>query len=49
MSYLYHINYVSYSIQNHLTDMLVMANLVCINTPHGVLSKQFRYPSVKGK
>lgn len=25
-----------------------MANLICINTPHGVLSKQFRYPSVKG-
>lgn len=29
--------------------MLVIANLVYINTPHGVLSKQFRYPGVKGK
>lgn len=29
--------------------MLVMANLVYINTPHGVLSKQFRHPGVKGK
>lgn len=29
--------------------MLAIANLVCINTPHGVLSKQFRYPGVKGK
>lgn len=28
--------------------MLVMANLVCINTPHGVLSKQFRYPALRG-
>ena len=27
--------------------MLVMANLVCINTPHGVLSKQFRYPALR--
>lgn len=29
--------------------MLVMTNLVYINTPHGVLSKQFRHPGVKGK
>lgn len=29
--------------------MLAIANLVCIKTPHGVLSKQFRYPGVKGK
>lgn len=29
--------------------MLAIANLVYINTPHGVLSKQFRYPGVKGK
>ncbi len=28
--------------------MLVMTNLVCINTPHGVLSKQFRYPALRG-
>lgn len=28
--------------------MLVIANLICINTPHGVLSKQFRYPALRG-
>ncbi|EFN8393706.1 hypothetical protein EB653_26160 [Escherichia coli] len=40
---------VSHGKQKYLTKLLVMANLACIKTPHGVLSKQFRYPGVKGK
>ncbi|AHE58401.1 phage protein [Escherichia albertii KF1] len=40
---------VSYDKQKCLTKLLAMANIACIKTPHGVLSKQFRYPGVKGK
>lgn len=29
--------------------MLGYSKLLSIKTPHGVLSKQFRYPGVKGK
>ncbi|RXO78442.1 hypothetical protein D9K59_24615 [Escherichia coli] len=39
---------VSHDKQKCLTKLLAMANLTCIKTPHGVLSKQFRYPALRG-
>ncbi|APE92431.1 hypothetical protein FORC41_2604 [Escherichia coli] len=30
-----------------MTELLAMTNLAYIKTPHGVLSKQFRYPALR--
>ncbi|EHY06545.1 hypothetical protein ECDEC15B_1766 [Escherichia coli DEC15B] len=35
--------------KKHLPLMLGYSKLLSIKTPHGVLSKQFRDPGVKGK
>ncbi|KAA9832152.1 hypothetical protein EWT46_04300 [Escherichia coli O25b:H4] len=35
--------------KKHLPHLLGYSKLISIKTPHGVLSKQFRYPGVKGK
>ncbi|EEY7866287.1 hypothetical protein ELP80_02890 [Shigella sonnei] len=32
-----------------MPHLLGYSKLISIKTPHGVLSKQFRYPGVKGK
>ncbi|MCS1340153.1 hypothetical protein NX036_23020, partial [Escherichia coli] len=40
---------IEFSNQKHLTNFHEKTKLPSIKTPHGVLSKQFRYPGVKGK
>ncbi|EFR14101.1 hypothetical protein ECDEC2B_1379 [Escherichia coli DEC2B] len=49
MYWLYFALNIEFYHQKHLINIHEKTKLRSIKTPHGVLSKQFRYPGVKGK